>query len=347
MNQEPNPLLPIPAFASQELTPQFTGGRTALRDQMTAAVMAWLRRTPSSHTRRAYESDLAQFLAHAGIEPGAWEQLAAVRPEHVAAWRDGLAAGGMTNSTIRRKMTALRSLFSYLKTYGYTGANPAHSDFVAAPHVPRDGKTVGLTPGDCRRLLDAPEIEDEEAKDPAEQIIPVGIRDRALLAVLAFSACRVGELVKLKVRDYRTHGEHHVLFITGKGGKERTTPLNIEAVEKLAAWLALPGVGDDPAAPLFRPQHSGRKFGRDGFRRKPMTTRAVEKLVERYVAALNLNKDVTVHSLRVTALTTARVRGSDILDLQEFAGHADPRTTLSYIRSRDRLCESPTYVLKY
>jgi integrase/recombinase XerD len=42
-------------------------------------------------------------------------------------------------------MTVLRSLFSYLQTYGYAGSNPAHSDFVEAPPVPRDGKTVGLS----------------------------------------------------------------------------------------------------------------------------------------------------------------------------------------------------------
>ncbi len=65
-------------------------------------------------------------------------------------------AQGLTNSSIRRKLTVLRSLFSYLQTYGYVGANPAHSDFVAAPAAPRDGKTVGLTPEECRRLLDAP-----------------------------------------------------------------------------------------------------------------------------------------------------------------------------------------------
>ena len=55
-------------------------------------------------------------------------------------------------------------------------------------------------------------------------------------------------------RDFRTNGEHRVLNITGKGNKERTTPLHMEGAEKLAAWLALPGIGDDPAAYLFRPQ---------------------------------------------------------------------------------------------
>ena len=72
-----------------------------------------------------------------------------------------------------------------------------------------------------------------------------------------------------------------------------------------------------------------------------MTTKAVEKLIARYVTALKLDPNVTVHSLRVTELTTARERGSDIIDLQDFAGDADPRTTLTYIRSRDRLSKSP------
>ena len=118
--------------------------------------------------------------------------------------RDQLAGSGMTNSTIRRKLTALRSLFSYLKTYGYTGPNPAHSDFVAAPAVARDGKTVALSTYDCRRLLDAPLVEDVTIKDPAKRSIPAGIRDRAMLAVLAYSGCRVGELVRLRIRDYKT-----------------------------------------------------------------------------------------------------------------------------------------------
>jgi integrase/recombinase XerD len=335
--------------ASRELTTvdekpisAFGGVPTNLRDQMTAAVEAWTLRTSSKDTRRAYRQDLDQFLAHAGIAPAAWEQLAQVRPEHVAAWRDALMESGQSNSSVRRKMTALRSLFSYLKTYGYTGANPAHSDFVAAPSVPRDGKTVGLSPADCRRLLDAPRLYDDEGGR-----LPVGTRDRALLAVLAYTGCRVGELVRLRVKDYRTNGEHRVLGVTGKGNKERTVPLNLEAVERLAEWLELAGIRDDQSGPLFRPQASARDFGRAGFSTRPLTTRGVEKLIDRYVAALGLDRNVTVHSLRVTALTTARERGSDIIDLQDFAGHADPRTTLTYIRARDRLSKSPAYVLRY
>jgi integrase/recombinase XerD len=323
---------PIPAFSGQV--------PASLRDAIGQAVDAWLLRTPSPHTCRAYRLDLGQFLAATGIQPDAWEHLAAIRPQHDRQWREQLSASGQTNSTIRRKLTALRSLFSYLQTYGYSGANPAHGKFVKAPAVPRDGKTVALSPHDCRRLLNAPDDQ------PVRQT-PVDIRDRALLAVLAYSGCRVGELVRLRVRDYKTSGEHRILGVTGKGGKERTTPLHLEAVERLAEWLAVPGIAANPAGPLFPAARSARGRGRDGFATTAMTTRAVEKLIARYVAALGLDPNVTVHSLRVTALTTARERGSDIIDLQDFAGHADPRTTLSYIRSRDRLSKSPAYVLKY
>ena len=181
----PDELVPIAA----EPIPAFTGQVPGdLRQAIGRAVDAWLLRTPSPHTRRAYRLDLDQFLAARGIEADALEELAAIRPEHVSQWRERLAAAGMTNSSIRRKLTALRSLFSYLQTYGYSGANPAHGKFVKAPAVPRDGKTVGLSPHDCRRLLEAPEGKPELAT-------PVDCRDRAMLAVLAYSGCRVSELV--------------------------------------------------------------------------------------------------------------------------------------------------------
>ena len=321
----------IPAFQPPwELTIRDFRGRFAeARD-------AWLARSPSYDTRSNYARDLTQFLAYCSIQPTHLEKLATVRPAQVAMWRDALREQGLRNSSILRKMTVLRSLFSYLQTYGYTGVNPAHADFVEAPSVPRDGKTVGLGPDDCRRLLDAP--------DP---VTPAGIRDRALLAVLAYTACRVGEVARLKVADYKMTAGHRLLDVFGKGGKERRTPLHAEAVERIEAWLDSAAIRDDATGPLFRASRSARGSGRDGFRTRPLTRRAIQLLVKRYARELRLDPAVTVHSLRVTALTTARERGADIIDLQDFAGHADPRTTLTYIRSRDRLSKSPAYVLKY
>jgi integrase/recombinase XerD len=246
-----------------------------------------------------------------------------------------LLATGLTNTSVSRKLSVIRSLFSFLRTYGYTGANPADTAFVAAPAVPRDGKTVALTPEDCRRLLDFPSIE-----------TPEGIRDRAILAVLAFTGCRVGEVGRLRIGDIKQSGGHHVLEVRGKGGKERRVPLHPEAVERLEAWRSLlPAT--EPGQPLFRPVKTARGHGGDGFLTTPLTRRGVQYLVRRYVTKLGLDPNVTVHSFRVTALTTARERGADIVDLQDFAGHADPRTTLTYIRNRDRLSRSPASVLKY
>ena len=319
-----------PAFSC---TPDENG---PLRSMMREMLDGWLKRSDSKHTRVSYNRDLQQFMNYAQLDTEAPEQLVRVRPQHVAEWRDALKERGYTNATIRRKLTTLRACFSYLQVYGYMGANPAHGKYVKSPSVPRDGKTVGLSPKACRLLL---EVADDET--------PVGVRDRAILAVLSYSACRVGELVTLKVADFRENGEHRVLSIYGKGGRERVLPLHVEAIERLFAWLAIAELSDDRPGPLFRPSATARGNGLDGFARRHLTTSAVANLVKKYAKRVGLDPAVTVHSLRVTALTTARERGADIIDLQDFAGHADPRTTLTYIRSRDRLSKSPAYILHY
>jgi integrase/recombinase XerD len=330
LTTRPDRIDQAPAFRRQQQTELLD-----LRRQLEEAFQAWLTRSPSVETRDGYSRDLYQFLDFAGVPNGEWEKLALVRPGTVSAWRDHLFGRGLTNTAISRKLSVLRSLYGYLRTYGYTGANPADTAFVAAPPVPRDGKTVALSPEDCRKLLDFPTAD-----------TPEGVRDRAILAVLAFTGCRVGEISRLRVGDYKRSGGHYVLEVRGKGGKERRMPLHPEAVERLEAWLTAVGDGVTDG-PLFRPLKTARGQGKDGFLSAPLTRRGLQYLVERYVRKLGLDPNVTVHSFRVTALTTARERGADIVDLQDFAGHADPRTTLTYIRNRDRLSRSPAYVLKY
>ena len=321
-----------------------------LTTQLKDVYQSWLLKSPSRDTRSNYDRDVRQFLIFAGYDPAALNALPSVRPHTVAEWRDHMTGLGLTNASIRRKMTALRSLFSYLQSYGFVGPNPAHSDFVAAPAVPRDGKTIALSPENCRRFLDAPVtmiVQTQKEGSTKETVIPEGVRDRALLAVLAYTGCRVSELTKLKVESYKQDGVHRVLEIHGKGQKERLVPLHSEAAECIEAWLDIAQIRFDSVGPLFRPLKSARGRGLDGFAARRISRRAVQKLVKAYVAWLTLDPKVTVHSFRSTALTTARENGSDIIDLQDYAGHADPRTTLTYIRTRDRLSKSPAYVLRY
>jgi integrase/recombinase XerD len=323
-----------------ELAPAFNssipaGNLPDLRRQLGEAFHAWLTRSPSLETREGYSRDFFQFLDFAKVPHEAWEKLTEIRPATVSAYRDLLLADGLTNTTISRKLSVIRSLYSFLRAYGYTGANPADTAFVASPAVPRDGKTVALTPEDCRRLIDSP-TEDT----------PEGFRDRAILAVLAFTGCRVGEVGRLRIGDLKQSGGHHVLEVRGKGGKERRMPLHPEAVERIDDWL-LQLETKESNQPMFRGLKTARGHGKDGFQLKPLARRGLQYLVQRYVKRIGLDPNITVHSFRVTALTTARERGADIVDLQDFAGHADPRTTLTYIRNRDRLSRSPAYVLKY
>ena len=342
------PTIFLPDVTSQTLTAVNELGLSAIAVQ--EACHAWLLRSPSPETRSNYERDMRQFLDFSDIPADQPLELLKVRPAQVIAWRDSLIGQNLANSSVLRKMTAVRSLFSYLQMHGYVKTNPAHSKLAPAPASPRDGKTVALSPDACRRLLEAPVVKvTRQADDGTSQEFTLieGVRDRALLAVLAFSGCRVGELTRLKVGSYRRDRLHQVLEIFGKGGKERRVALKHEAAERIETWLDAAGIRDDLDGPLFRPTKPAWGRERHELVAKPMTRRAVQKLIDRYISRLGLDPNVSVHSLRVTALTTARERGSDIIDLQDFAGHADPRTTLTYIRSRDRLEQSPSYLIKY
>ena len=331
-DQLPGILDPLPRSVGIAESDQELAG-PSLRE----AFLAWLTKSASSATQKAYARDVALFMRFAGIPPNQLERLTQIRPFTVAAWRDHLRDRGLAATSIGRKITVLRSLFTYLQVQGEMDTNPAHPHLVATPPVPRDGKTVGLSPEECRFMLDAP--------DPTT---PVGIRDRAMLAVLAFTGCRVGELCRLRVGDIKMTSGHKIVEIRGKGGKERRVPLNREASTRLSSvdrikrtWRTA-GSGIVPASALG----TGPRIG--WLSAKGISVRApCNSLVARYVRLLGLDPAVTVHSFRVTALTTARERGCDLVDIQTFAGHSDPKTTLSYIRNRDRLDKSPAYVLTY
>src|SRR5258708_2846027 len=155
------------------------------------------------------------------------------QPSNVEAFRGGITRAtadwlARTPALPPNDRHALGSICSCLSLCGYMGVNPAHGKFVKAPTVGKDGKTPGLSPTEWRRLLNAPNSDS-----------PAGLRDRALLGVLAYTGCRVGELTRLRVRDYRSSGGHKILAILGKGGKERTVPLHPEAFERLDAWIEM------------------------------------------------------------------------------------------------------------
>ncbi len=334
-----------------QLPPAFGGdlprSLAELRNVIEQAKAAWLARTESAKTRIAYGNDLDQFLAFHGINPTHIEQMAWIVPEQVTSWRDHLLKFGgrndsfgnpqpAANSTVTRKLTALRSFFSFLQSYGYRGANPAHPDFVKAPHVSDKGLTPAIMPKLMARLLDAPDIDK-----------PTGIRDRALLSVFAYMAVRVDELHHMKVGNIVRDGEHTIIRIKGKGNELRRGVIPPIAAAAVNYWIESAEISSDQTGPLFRPGNSARGLGKDGFARRPISTRATQKLVKRYCKEVGIERTVSVHSLRVTAATEADKAGVPLIDIQHWLGHKDPRTTLRYIRGQENLDRSPAYNIRY
>ena len=135
-----------------------------LRATVTTALDAWLAKTESKRTRVAYRKDVEQFLEFLGINPSHIEYMTQVLPVDVTDWRDSLLRSGgrldanglahpASNATVARKMTAIRSFFSFLQSYGYRGANPAHPHFVSTPKAPDEGQTPAIPLKQMTQLL--------------------------------------------------------------------------------------------------------------------------------------------------------------------------------------------------
>jgi integrase/recombinase XerD len=79
-----------------------------------------------------------------------------------------------------------------------------------------------------------------------------GLRDRALLATLAYTFARIGAVVNLKVGDYFQIGKRSLIRFTEKGGKEKEIPVHYKLEEILDAYLQVSGLRDNKADdPLF------------------------------------------------------------------------------------------------
>ena len=168
-------LIPLPPPTPGVLVPDLAsaaGGQAGLRFlKFFAAAL----RNP--HTRRAYARAVGGFLTW--CKQRGVPSLSAVQPLHVATW---IETQSRTSSapTVKQQLAAIRHLFDWLVTGQVVPVNPAAS--VRGPaHSVRRGKTPVLDPAEARQLLDSIDVGK-----------PVGLRDRALIALMAFSFARIG-----------------------------------------------------------------------------------------------------------------------------------------------------------
>jgi integrase/recombinase XerD len=300
--------------------------------------LEWLANISSPKTRRFYKSDVSEFIGYSGLQNHA--ALRTVTRAHVIAWRDSLTRRQLTPASIRRKLSALSSLFDYLCEKNAVLGNPV--DGVARPPANNnEGSTPALGDAQARRLLEAP------APDTLK-----GIRDRAILATLLYHGLRREELCLLRLRDMQSRQGVMHFKIHGKGSKVRFVPVHTMAQRLIGEYLSMlkerAGLADlDLDAPLFRPVANNRT----GTLERHLEPGSVRRnIVVKYGRATGVDAEVIglcVHSMRATAATNALSNEADIAKVQEWLGHANVSTTRLYDRRTSKPEDSPTFHVKY
>jgi integrase len=153
-----------------------------------------------------------------------------------------------------------------------------------------------------------------------------GRRDHALLLTAVQTGLRVSEVTGLTIQDITTTTPSAAVHTTGKGRKERATPLTRQTPAVLRAWL--PEAGSAPGGPAF-PTRRGTRLSAD----------AVQRLVAKHAAAAALScpslssKRVTPHTLRHTAAMTLLHTGVDTSVIALWLGYQSPVTTHIYLHA--------------
>lgn len=229
--------------------------------------------------------------------------------------------GAYAPATAAKKLAVLRRFLTFTYMGGVTGINPdALRFFAKSPKVGQDPSYNVLTEEELGRILSAARAGSH--------------RDYVLLAVLAGAGLREAEVVGLKIGDIREVGEEQVIVrVMGKGSKIRAVPISPDLWRLVQRHVLLSGRSltshADARKPLF--------VSREGGGEKPLTTRAVRYLVKKYANAAGITKAISPHSIRHTVGTNMAVNEAPLLVIQQFLGHADPKTTLRYIRRAEEL----------
>jgi site-specific recombinase XerD len=261
-----------------------------------------------SATRSAYARDLRHWglwLSRHALEP------LSVGRAHVDAYARALEADGATPATVARRLSTLAGFYAYAADEGLVERSAVAR--VRRPRVSSESPRLGLDREELTRFLAA-------ASEP---------RDAALAHLLALNGLRVSEALGADVSDLGHERGHRTLALTRKGGRRGTAPLAPRTGEAIDRMLAGRTEG-----PLFVTR-SGKRLDRH----------AAGKITRRLARAAGIAKSISPHSLRHTFVTAALDAGASLRDVQDAAGHADPRTTRRYDRARHSLDRHPTYAV--
>jgi integrase/recombinase XerD len=262
----------------------------------TRLVELWLSMKTSPHTRRAYRTEAARFLAF--IQ----KPLAGLTLTGLQAWAGHVGQGSLKPASQNRALTAIKSLLSFAQETGYLPFNV--------------GAAVKLRPGRdglSQRILEENEVARLIAAAPAG-------RDRLMLKLLYVSGIRVSELCGLKWCDTLPRGEAGQITVFGKGGMTRTVLL------KPAIWQQLLSTRTDvlALAPIFPSRKGGG----------PLDPSQVRRIVYAAARKAGLEQNVSPHWMRHAHASHALDHNAPIHLVQATLGHASISTTGRYLHAR-------------
>ncbi len=314
---------------ARDLVPADPNPPSSLRNQLpgivaragSAAVFAadefFFGRIRNEHTRRAYFIAVKRFLAWAEKRD---LELMRIAPKDVGQYLDILGKQGLSIATRKQHLAAIRHFFDGMVTRHAIILNPALSVRGERYEVV-EGKTPEITVKGARALL---------ASINASHLI--GLRDRAVIAILIYTAARAAAVAGIRRGSLYDSGEQWMLHFDEKGGKSREIPMRHDLEQMVFEYLDAAGLRDVPKdAPLFRTAY--RKTGT--LTEKSMSGMDVLRMVKRRLSDAGLPARLSPHSFRVTTITDLLEQGIPLEDVQRLAGHADPRTTRLYDR-RDK-----------
>ncbi|WP_250507130.1 tyrosine-type recombinase/integrase [Caballeronia sp. GAFFF3] len=268
------------------------------------------------HTRRAYARAAGDFLAWcacAGVT-----SITAVQPLHVAAWIE-LQTQTHSAPTVKQRLAAIRHLFDWLVTGQIVPHNPAAS--VRGPsHTSKQGKTPVLDTSEARQLLDSIDVS-----------TPIGLRDRALIALMVFSFARIGAALAMRVEDVYVQQRRLWVRLREKGGKRHEMPCHHTLEAYLHAYLEGARIAGEPKGPLFRTVARGT--GR--LSSTPLPQANAYAMVRRRALAAGIGTAIGNHTFRATGITAYLKNGGTLENAAAMANHASTRTTQLYDRRHD------------
>jgi integrase len=243
-----------------------------------------------------------------------------VQPLHVATWIE-MQAREHSAPTAKLRLAALRRLFDWLVTGQVISTNPAAA--VRGPrHSALKGKTPVLDAAEARALLDSIDVS-----------TLIGLRDRALIALMVFSFARIGAALGMRVEDVYTQGRRLWVRLREKGGKRHEMPCHHTLEEYMRAYIDGTGIGDDPKGPLFRTIGRGTKR----LTRAPLPQANAYAMIQRRAVATGLGTRIGNHTFRATGITAYLRNGGTLENAAAMANHASTRTTQLYDRRRDEI----------